>query len=837
MIGHDELIPASHSRRSWIASAVWRSGVAVTTLVLTTPMSGDSPALAHSNRDLVAKTVMRSTVGRSLRPGANPASPISTTVTVQTPFGPERLDVAVRGDMLVYDGDIVLGRVQDLDNSDSVLGTGEKFLGHRWPDGQVRYFLDSSVGSSVAQKFEDAVSHIESRLPMIRFVETFQIPIVPTLSPIQGTIIVKQLSGDCCVNEEDKVCDTSYSSDIGMDPFSQTLALCWDHTKGVYIHELGHALGLWHEQSRPDRDTYVSINTQCIAGDNEGQYSKLSWSDALALEPYDFGSIMHYDSSTYCKKINSQNNSPCVCQPMTVAPGATCPNSICSGTNTINAQGSSLSPGDINSLTRMYGRALSGDREGDRFGTALAAGDFDGDGYDDLAVGVPYEGASAGSSSRPGAVLIYKGLGLVVTKDGADDDVTLVPYRKLTQTGLGSNENDDQFGKSLAVGDFNGDGRDDLAVGAPGERPGTEPEDSGAVYLFKGTSAGLLTPWKDIDQENLGLGVNDTNDRFGSQLASGNIDGDSYDDLVIGADGEEAPSAPTNSGAVFLLRGSSIGLKKQWPVLDRAALGPPKQNERIPWGLAVGDTNGDGRDEIAVGAGHQSVQDAGTVLLFKGTTSGPMPWDEITQEPLGDADEFDYFGNSISIGDVNNDGLGDLAVGVPGEDGFSGKVQLYVGKPNSAPEPWFKMNSEDLGLVESGDEFGNSVVIADFNGDGYGDLAVGAPWERPPGTNNATGWVYVYKGKSSGLEPWIGFGQDPLEDDESGDQFGVAMVAGRFDSGGQRDLVVASPFEDVTWQGEISFHAGAVLVFEGSSSGPSPWQLLLQTTHSPNAED
>src|SRR5690606_17332018 len=134
-------------------------------------------------------------------------------------------------------------------------------------------------------------------------------------------------------------------------------------------------------------------------------------------------------------------------------------------------------------------------------------------------------------------------------------------------TGLGTNEWDDRFGETLVAADFNGDGFDDLVVGAPGEELATGPE-SGAIFLFMGTPGGLL-PIMGIDQ--FGLGINETGDLFGAALAAGDIGGDGRADLIVGAPGE-APGPDPESGAVFVYRGAVGGLLP-WQVIDQTGLG------------------------------------------------------------------------------------------------------------------------------------------------------------------------------------------------------------------------------------------------------------------------
>ncbi len=185
---------------------------------------------------------------------------------------------------------------------------------------------------------------------------------------------------------------------------------------------------------------------------------------------------------------------------------------------------------------------LGANEQGDRFGAALTTGDFDGDGRDDLAVGAPGEAPDA--DPRSGGVFVYRGT-----------DTGPMPWQFVDQTGLGSNEAGDDFGFALSSGDYNGDGRDDLAIGAPGE-PAGDKQRSGGVFIYRGTETQLVS-WEFIFQCDLCDNAN--GDRFGATLASGNYIGDSLDDLAIGAPGT-APGDDPESPGVFLFRGTQSGL-------------------------------------------------------------------------------------------------------------------------------------------------------------------------------------------------------------------------------------------------------------------------------------
>jgi hypothetical protein len=500
--------------------------------------------------------------------------------------------------------------------------------------------------------------------------------------------------------------------------------------------------------------------------------------------------------------------------------------------------------------------------------------DFNGDGYADLAIGIPFE--DVGNALNAGAVHVLYGSASGLQATAPDDQ-----YWDQNVPGVADfAEGSDEFGWAVAAADFNGDGFADLAVGVRLENVGNMMEDvvdAGAVQVLYGSAGGLQVT--DPDDQFLHQNspeIEDTaepNDRFGWSLAAGDLNGDGFGDLASGVPFENVGDV-ADAGTVQVIYGSPAGLQAIAPddqvwsqdspgVLDRAELA-----DRFGVAAAGGDFNSDSFDDLAIGVPLEdvgdlgTVRDAGSVSVLYGTAGGlqaDSPQDQIWSQGLAGvldrAEQDDHLGWSASTGDFNGDGYGDLVTGAPLENvgvefrGIdAGAANVLYGSAGglqaSAPDDqfWHQDVPNVIGLCEHQDQFGHSAATGDFDGDGFDDLAVGV-WNEDGQAESVSqsGAVNILYGSATGIRTARNWHMEQGEADvadiaEPRDHFGMAVFIGDFDADTHADFAVGVPREDMG--GNIT-DFGAVHVLYSTSAGLQAVNPddVLWTQDSPDVAD
>jgi hypothetical protein len=418
--------------------------------------------------------------------------------------------------------------------------------------------------------------------------------------------------------------------------------------------------------------------------------------------------------------------------------------------------------------------------------------DVDGDGRQEIAVGLPDLGRTGGRPAGTVVVLRQRGPRLGWERFAAARWRLPGAPRSATTT----------FGRALASGDFDGDGHADLAVGAAGA-----DLSRGAVLVRYGSRAGL-TPGR---QRRFSGPAG-----FGAALAAGDLDRDGYADLVAGVTGDQTNvEEDYGSGSLRIYFGGPSGLTAS---RRRTIARPRRLDAAFGAKIALGDVDGDDRPDIAEGApgspsteefgplpghaaycpggprGARSCRPMGTegasgptalavgdvtdhqhadivqgvavskrgdellpvpgqIRLWRGRDGGPAPRPLVITQSTpgvrGSDDPGDRFGAEVAVADLDRDSQGDVVVGVPGEDAGTGRVVVVFGSPRGlSPLPGDLLQEAPPGVRQPGDRFGSGLALMDTTGDNRPELVVSAPGDR-----GGAGTLSVFRGAGRSFDP------------------------------------------------------------------------------------
>jgi hypothetical protein len=465
--------------------------------------------------------------------------------------------------------------------------------------------------------------------------------------------------------------------------------------------------------------------------------------------------------------------------------------------------------------------------------SVASAGDVNGDGFSDVIVGVS---SFDKGQINEGAAFVYQGSSL-----GINPIVTSTLESDQANGGMGS--------AVASAGDVNGDGYSDIVVGASLFDKGQV--DEGVAFVWFGSSSGFLNSAKTVLQGNV------TSAHLGWSVANaGDVNGDGFDDVVVGADRFDNGIIEMNLAAIF--HGSSTGTKTTPAVIIKDVMDGAYISGSVS---GAGDVNGDGYDDIILANAYLNSE--GVALVYHGSAQGIVPVVKATlksdqaglrmgacAKSAGDVngDGYDdvivgaagsgvyvFHGSSIGVktahafkvnvpgysvsgaGDINGDGYDDIIIGSPvannGQD-QEGVAYIYHGSFNGLKS----IATSTIKSNKTGARMGQSVACAgDINGDGFDDVILGAPFYSNGEYNE--GAVYVFKGSAAGIKanPVI------IESNVASSYMGNSVASAGDINGDNFSDVIIGMYRYT--QGEEQ--EGAVMILSGSASGVSNTKLAF----------
>lgn len=482
-----------------------------------------------------------------------------------------------------------------------------------------------------------------------------------------------------------------------------------------------------------------------------------------------------------------------------------------------------ISSFNLSDLTGSNGFTINGVAPFDTSGYSVSdAGDINNDGIDDLIIGAPgFTGSNPDATTTPGTSYVVFG-----SQAGFPANFELSSLNGTNGFALNGVAADDLTGLSVSgAGDVNGDGKDDLIIGAVGADP-NGLIDAGSSYVLFGSTSGFAPS---IDLATLnginGFTINGigAGDQLGSSVSgAGDVNGDGFADLSIGAPYAD-PNGLEDAGQSYVVFGSNKGFPTSLNVSDLDGnngftINPIAAGDELGGSVsAAGDVNGDGKDDLiigAFGADPNGLENAGQGYVVFGSTVGLAPslnvsdLDGTNGFAIDGIAEGDNLSRVSAAGDVNGDGFDDVIIGAfradPNGNASAGTSYVVFGSPEAFPASFnpsglngtngFAIN----GIAES-DYSGFSVSSAgDFNGDGIDDLIISAPFAE-----TSAGQSYIVFGSKEGFSANInlssldGINGSVLNGVNPNNYSGNSVSgAGDINGDGVDDLIIGAPYAD-----------------------------------------
>ncbi|MFS8201825.1 FG-GAP repeat protein [Streptomyces sp. CWNU-52B] len=413
--------------------------------------------------------------------------------------------------------------------------------------------------------------------------------------------------------------------------------------------------------------------------------------------------------------------------------------------------------------------------------------DFDGDGYDDVLIGAP-SGTVSGKQGA-GFVTVQYGAANGIGKNDSVPGARTAVFSQSTAGVPGTSQTYDSFGAAVATGDVDADGYDDAVIGAPGEEVGSL-EDAGRVTVLYGSRTGLGTARSvTVASADPAAGA-----RFGSVATAARLTGETPGDVVAVADRRGVELFTYSAGAL-----------RHTDSLDTTA--HPAGRAVVPAYLTTGNYDSDGYADLVIsGYGPDDDYAQGWSSVYAGGESGVTHRRDLRG------------GVSSASGDIDQDGYDDLVTGQnsspdhEAEGMTGGLIGVYYGSddgldayeeqegPGGSIQLWTQNSPGVPGAGEPGDAWGTELSVADVDGDGYADVAVGAPGEDI-GTVADAGAVWLLRGSAEGLTATGAQSFDQNSTDipgtaEAGDLWGAQLRLADTDHDGRSELLAAAPDED-----------------------------------------